>query len=77
MAEPTPPASDSAAAEDVTANEKLIAAQVAGRLPGTWAHLSQEAALEAALLVVLYVAARKKSLLRQLGQGVEVTYRHM
>jgi hypothetical protein len=45
--------------------------------PGTWAHLGQEAALEAALLVSLYIAAHKSHLLSTLGRGVEVTFQHM
>jgi hypothetical protein len=53
------------------------AAQLAGRLPGTWAHLSQEAALEAALLVVLQVAGQQERLLHKMGKGVEATFLHM
>jgi hypothetical protein len=53
------------------------AAQLAGRVPGTWAHLGQEAALEAALLVVLYIAGQKPQLLSKLVQGVERTFTHL
>jgi hypothetical protein len=42
-----------------------------------WQHLSQEVALEAALLVVLQVATQQPHLLPKLGRGVETTFLHM
>jgi hypothetical protein len=84
-AQDLPAAVAAAAAAGKTAatadNSEVIAAhtaaQLAGQAPGTWAHLSQAAALEAALLVVLHVASQQGRLLNQLGKGVAVTFQHM
>jgi hypothetical protein len=44
---------------------------------GAWAHLSQEPALEAALLVTLDIAGQKSHLLSRLGRGVDTAFVRM
>jgi hypothetical protein len=79
MLRPSTPAAVTSAATAAVREvvSAYLAADVAGRAPGTWAHLSQDAALEAALLVSLYMAAYRPYLLDSLGRGVEVIFLRM